>query len=104
VFPVVMVILMFGMFVATPRQMRWVSLYAVLLFGDDAAGWPRCATVQYPLGRVGHFLLVATMMPAVSLLAGRLATHAPARRRQRADLAQALAASASWPRATSSPA
>ena len=33
VFPIVMVILMFGMFIATPRQMRLVSLYAVLLFG-----------------------------------------------------------------------
>jgi len=33
VFPIVMVILMFGLFAASPRQMRWVSVYAVALFG-----------------------------------------------------------------------
>ena len=37
VFPVVMVIFMFGLFAAKPRQMAWVSLYAVLLFGGAMA-------------------------------------------------------------------
>ena len=92
VFPVVMVVLMFGMFVVTPKQMRWLSVYAVLLFGLAmlfmAVNYPR----TYPLGiEIGHFLLVATMMPAVSLLAGRLSRMRHRSRLQRAELAQALA-------------
>jgi diguanylate cyclase len=91
VFPVVMVVLMFGMFVATPRQMRWFSVYAVLLFGGVMAActvrWPR----EYPVViEVGHFLLIATMMPAASLLAARLADMRRRARVQRAELAQAL--------------
>jgi diguanylate cyclase len=46
----------------------------------------------YPLAiEVGHFLLVATMMPAMSLLAGRLSRMRHRARQQRAELAQALA-------------
>jgi hypothetical protein len=37
VFPAVMGVLMLGMFVASPRQMRWVSAYAVALFGVTMA-------------------------------------------------------------------
>ncbi len=91
VFPIVMVILMFGMFVVTPRQMQWISVYAVLLFGAamlvsnlvDPAAYP--AAVEF-----GHFLLVATMMPAVSMLAARLSRMRKRSRLQRAELAQAL--------------
>lgn len=91
VFPIVMVILMFGMFIATPRQMRLVSLYAVLLFGLTMLLLATLRPAQYPLAvEIGHFLMVATMMPAVSLLAERLATMRQRARRQRADLAQAL--------------
>ena len=92
VFPAVMVILMFGMFVVSPRQMRWISVFAVLLFGVAmglmVANNPRV----YPLSiEVGHFLLVATMMPAMSLLAGRLSRMRHRARLQRVELAQALA-------------
>ena len=91
VFPVVMVILMLGMFVATPRQMGWVSLYAVLLFGATMALMAVRAPAAYPAAlELGHFLLVATMMPAVSLLAGRLSSMRQRSRLQRAELAQAL--------------
>ncbi|CAD5374988.1 Diguanylate cyclase [Rubrivivax sp. A210] len=91
VFPIVMVILMFGMFSASPREMRWISLYAVALFGAtmltkslrDPAAYP-------PALELGHFLLVATMMPAVSVLAGRLSRLRHRSRMQRAELAQAL--------------
>ena len=92
VFPVLMVVLMFGMFVASPRQMRWVTGYAVLVFGlamaaavrlhPDVAPWPV---------ELGHFLVVATMVPAVSLLAGRLSAMRVRSRQQRLDLAAALA-------------
>jgi diguanylate cyclase (GGDEF)-like protein len=92
VFPVVMTILMFGLFVATPRQMRWVSVYAVVLFGVvmlwRATGQPQ----RYPPAiEAGHFLLVATMMPAVSILAARLSELRQRSRAHRAELAQALA-------------
>jgi diguanylate cyclase (GGDEF)-like protein len=47
---------------------------------------------QYPLIiEVGHFLLVATMLPAVSLLASRLSRMRMRSRQQRVELAQALA-------------
>jgi diguanylate cyclase (GGDEF)-like protein len=92
VFPVVMVILVFGMFVASPRQMRWVSACAVALFG--AAMSLKAATdpaVYPPAVELGHFLLGATMIPSVSALAGRLSRLRHRARLQRAELAQALA-------------
>jgi diguanylate cyclase (GGDEF)-like protein len=91
VFPVVMVILMFGMFIASPRQMRWVSAYAVLLFGATMALMTLAQPAAYPaVIEVGHFLLVATMVPAVSLLAARLSRIRHRSRLHRAELAQAL--------------
>ena len=92
VFPIVMVILMFGMFVVTPMQMRWVSGFAVVLFGAtmgamawfDPRGYP-------PRIELGHFLMVATMVPVVSVLAGRLSALRHRSRQHRTELAQALA-------------
>ena len=92
VFPVVMVILMFGMFVASPRQMRWISLYAVGLFAAVMAVMAAIDRQGYPAAiELGHFLLVATMLPAVSILAGRLSRLRHRARLQRSELAQALA-------------
>jgi diguanylate cyclase (GGDEF)-like protein len=91
VFPMVMLILMFGMFVATPAQMRWVSVYAVLLFGGLMAAMAAVRPQIYDPGiELGHFLLVATMVPGVSILAGRLSRLRHRARLQRAELAQAL--------------
>ena len=91
VFPVVMVVLMFGMFVVTPQQMRWLSLYAVLLFGAAMVFMAVNNPSDYPLTiEFGHFLLVATMMPAMSMLAGRLSRMRHRSRLQRAELAQTL--------------
>ncbi|HEY6134736.1 MAG TPA: diguanylate cyclase [Rubrivivax sp.] len=92
VFPIVMVILMFGLFAATPRQMRWVSLYAVALFGVVMAlmAWRRPGPYP-PRVELGHFIMVATMMPAVSILAGRLSVMRQRMRAQRVELKQALA-------------
>lgn len=92
VFPMVMVVLMFGMFIATPRQTRWVSVYAVAAFGMAMASMAAARPAAYPPRiEFGHFLLVATMMPAVSILAGRLSRLRRRARTQRAELAQALA-------------
>jgi len=92
VFPIVMVILMFGMFAASPRQMLWVSLYAVGLFGLTMAlmAWQQ-PQVYVPVVEGGHFLMVATMMPAVSILAARLSRLRHRMRQQRGELRQALA-------------
>jgi diguanylate cyclase (GGDEF)-like protein len=92
VFPIVMVVLMFGMFAATPRQMGWVSIYAVALFGATMTLMSVRNPVGYPPAvELGHFLLVATMLPAVSLLAARLSRLRHRARLQRAELAQAVA-------------
>jgi len=92
VFPVVMVILVFGMFVASPRQMRWVSVYAVGLFGAVMVFKANTDPRAYPAAvELGHFLLGAAMMPSVSALAGRLSRLRHRARLQRAELAQALA-------------
>jgi diguanylate cyclase len=91
VFPMVMVILMFGMFIASPRQMRWVSFYAVLLFAATMAGSAWWQPLRYPADiEIGHFLLVLVMIPGVSLLAARLSRMRYRARLQRAELAQAL--------------
>ncbi len=91
VFPMVMVILMFGMFIASPRQMRWVSLYAVLLFGAAMALSAWWQPLRYPADiEIGHFLLVLVMIPGVSMLAARLSRMRYRSRLQRAELAQAL--------------
>ncbi len=91
VFPMVMVVLMFGMFIASPRQMRWVSAYAVGLFGAAMVAMAVLKPATYPWQiELGHFLLVATMMPGVSLLAARLSRMRARSRLQRAELAQAL--------------
>jgi diguanylate cyclase (GGDEF)-like protein len=91
VFPMVMVVLMFGMFVASPVQMRWVSVYAVALFGATMAAKAYADPEGYPAAiEFGHFLLVATMAPAVSVLTERLSHLRKRSRLQRAELSQAL--------------
>jgi diguanylate cyclase (GGDEF)-like protein len=92
VFPVVMVVLMLGMFVVSPAQMRAVSAFAVVLFGATMAVMATQRPLAYPWAvELGHFLLVAVTVPAVSVLAGRLSHLRQRSRLQRAELAQALA-------------
>lgn len=92
VFPMVMVVLMFGMFIASPRQMRWVSGYAVALFAATMVLMAALRPADYPWAvELGHFLAVATMMPAVSVLAARLCDMRQRGRQHRAELGQALA-------------
>jgi diguanylate cyclase (GGDEF)-like protein len=91
VFPVVMTVFMFGIFVATPRQLRWVSVYAVALFGVvmGLCAWREPARYPWRV-ELGHFVLVATMLPAVSILAARLCRMRHRSRQHRAELAAAL--------------
>ncbi len=91
VFPVVMVILVLGMFVASPRQMRWVGVFAVVVFGAVMTGKSMREPRVYPWAvEVGHFVQVLIMVPTVALLAGRLSRMRHRARLQRAELAQAL--------------
>lgn len=92
VFPIVMVIFMFGLFAAKPRQMAWASLYAVMVFGLAMAvmAW-RLPQVYPPRVELGHFIMVATMMPAASMLAARISLMRQRMRAQRVELKQALA-------------
>jgi diguanylate cyclase (GGDEF)-like protein len=91
VFPILMVILMFGMFQLRPGEVRRISLLAVALFGAVMAlmAWRR-PEVYVPAVEFGHFIMVATMLPAVSLLAGRLSRLRERHREQKNRLAAAL--------------
>jgi diguanylate cyclase (GGDEF)-like protein len=92
VFPIFMVILMFGMFVVSPMHMVWVSVYAVALFGVTAGAMSWLDPARYPAAvEFGHFLMVATMVPTVSVLAVRLSRMRERLRRRRQELADALA-------------
>jgi diguanylate cyclase (GGDEF)-like protein len=89
IFPLVMVVMMFGMFALPTRQVLGVSLYAVGVFGAAmrvrAHHDPHAAAVEW-----GHFLMLAAMMPAVSLLAERLRQLRARLRQQKQELAEAL--------------
>ena len=90
-FPIVMVILMFGMFAATPRQMVAVSVYAVVLFGLTIVVMALARPKDYPpVIEAGHFLMIATMVPAAAVLAARVARMRERLRQRRDALAQAL--------------
>jgi diguanylate cyclase (GGDEF)-like protein len=67
-------------------------LYAVLLFGGAMGlmAW-QLPKIYPPLVEAGHFIMVATMMPAASLLAARITVMRHRMRAQRLELKQALA-------------
>ena len=92
VFPIMMVVLMFGLYSLTPRQVRWMSWLALLLFGGAMAlmAW-RDPTIYRPEVEFAHFLVIAIILPAVSMLAGQLGRLRDALKRQKAELREALA-------------
>ena len=92
VFPIMMMVLMFGLYSLTPRQVKAISLVALAMFGGAMALMARLNPAVYePAVEVGHFLVIAIMLPAVSMLAGELSQLRDRLRRQRAELAEALA-------------
>jgi diguanylate cyclase (GGDEF)-like protein len=92
VFPVVMVVLAFGIFRLRPAQVWGVCLYAVVLFGAVMAlmAWRR-PEVFVPAVELGHFIMIATMMPAMAVVAERLGRLRALLRQQKQELARALA-------------
>jgi diguanylate cyclase len=92
VFPIMMVVLMFGLYSLTPRQVRRLSTLALLLFGAAMALMTRMSPEVYrPEVEFAHFLVIAIMLPAVSMLAGQLSRLRDRLRRQKAELQDALA-------------
>ena len=91
-FPVLLVILMFGMFQLQPRVVAHVCLFVAGLFGAVMVVMSVSRPQVYqPQIEFGHFLMLAAMLPAVALLAGRLTRLRERSRRQRQELAEALA-------------
>ncbi|WP_409519919.1 GGDEF domain-containing protein [Pulveribacter sp.] len=91
VLPVLAVILMFGVFGLTPRQMVWVLVYGLVLFGLSIAWVQWREPQQQPLALAAAYLL----MIVVVLLAGtflNMRAHAVREklRRQKAELARAV--------------
>jgi diguanylate cyclase len=92
VFPIVMVVIAFGLFRLRPREVSAVGLFAVAVFGLVMAlmAWQR-PEVYVPRVEFGHFLMLATMLPAMALLAARFSDLRQRLRRQKQDLSQAVA-------------
>ncbi len=91
-FPILMVIFMFGVFALAPATVMRIGFFAVAVLGVTMAFMAhRAPGVYVPAVELGHFIMIAVMVPAVSALAaqfGRLRDHL---RRQKKDLAHALA-------------
>lgn len=92
VFPVLTLILMFGMFQLRARSAYVLSLLALLLFGATMAWLATHRPAAYPATvEIGHFLMLACMLPAVAMLTARLSRIRRRLSDQRHELAQALA-------------
>ena len=92
VFPVLTLILMFGMFQLQALSAYALSFFALVLFG----GVMGVMAVRQPAGyppevEFGHFLMLACMLPAVGVLTARLSRIRHRLSQQREDLARALA-------------
>lgn len=92
VFPMLMVVLVFGMFELPPAAMRRAGLMALVLFGAAMAmlAWLR-PEVYTPAVELGHFMILAVTLPVFARLAGELSRLREVLRRQKADLTEALA-------------
>jgi diguanylate cyclase (GGDEF)-like protein len=91
VIPILMVILMFGMYSLTPRTVHRLALLAVLLIGATMGLMALLKPAVYePKIEVGHFLMVGAMLGVVATLAGQLSRLRERLRRQKIDLSNAL--------------
>ncbi len=92
VFPVLTLILMFGMFQLRARNAYALSLFALTLFGAAMGLMAlRRPAVYPPAVEVGHFLMLACMLPAVATLTARLSRIRRRLSEQREELGRALA-------------
>jgi len=90
-FPLAMVVMMFGMFSLTPRKLLGVGLYALVVFGAAMGVGARSDLPGHsPAVELGHFLMLAAMMPTVSLLAAQLSRLRSRLQRQKHELETAI--------------
>ena len=91
-FPILMVIMMFGMTSLSARQVRLASIVAVLLFGSAMVlmSWWQ-PEVYDPAVEIGHFLMIGVMLPAVGWLAGQTTRLRKRLQQQKAELERAVA-------------
>jgi len=91
VFPILMIVVMYGMFQLRASQALAISLYALLLFGLTMAVMIRRQPLVYvPTVEIGHYMMLVAMLPAVSLLVGRLSRIRLRVATQKRELSQAL--------------
>jgi len=91
VFPALMLVMVFGVFVLAPRQMLAVVVYAVLLFAVVMAVMVHRRPDQYLVTvELGHFVMMATMLAAGAVLSVRITRVRLQSKQHRIELAQAL--------------
>ena len=91
-FPILMVVFMFGMYALTAGQILRVGLFAVAVFGATMAVMSRVDPATYrPAVESSHFIMIAIMVPAVALMTARMSRMRERLRRQKRELAAALA-------------
>ncbi|RZL37993.1 MAG: sensor domain-containing diguanylate cyclase [Rubrivivax sp.] len=91
-FPVLTLILMFGMFQLRARSAYALSLFALAAFGLAMATMAVLQPAAYPPAvEIGHFVMLACMLPAVAVLTARLSRIRRRLSDQRQELARALA-------------
>lgn len=92
VFPVLTLILVFGMFQLRARSAYTLSLFALALFGIVMAAMATHRPAAYPPAvELGHFLMLACMLPAIAVLTARLSHIRHRLSQQREALERALA-------------
>jgi diguanylate cyclase (GGDEF)-like protein len=90
-FPVLTLILMFGMFQLRARTAFALSFFALALFGLAMAVMSQTRPQAYPPEvEFGHFLMLAVMLPAVAVLTARLSGIRHRLQQQKQALREAL--------------
>ena len=91
-FPVPIVVMMFGMYSLSPKTVRRLGGVAIVLFGATMAGMSSLEPAVYePRVEAVHFFVLSAMLVAVSFLASQLSTLRQRLRSQKDELAKALA-------------
>ena len=91
-FPILMGVFMFGMHSLAPKQVWRIGLFVIALFGATMALMSRVDPAVYEAGvEWSHFFMLAIMVPTVAVLTGQMSQMRERLRRQKKDIATALA-------------
>ncbi|HJV62794.1 MAG TPA: GGDEF domain-containing protein [Albitalea sp.] len=91
IIPILAVVLMFGMFGMTQRQVRVVGVYTLAVFGVTSLYWlHRTAGAEPAAAELARFMMVAIIVAGVVVLTGRLHGMRERSREQRVALSTAL--------------